>query len=92
MPIIGDIFQNKPSSMANITKLNNVVSIIYHFISSFRVELKKRNSQIILLNTASNVYKSETQTAIQNLENLKEELNQVLLYKGDISITRASVA
>ena len=43
----------------------------------FRVELKKRNSQIILLNTASNVYKTETQTAIQNLENLKEELNQV---------------
>ena len=74
--------------MANITKLNDIV-ILFLFL---RVELKKRNSQIILLNTASNVYKSETQTAIQNLENLKEELNQVLLYKGDISITRASVA
>ena len=45
----------------------------------FRVELKKRNSQIILLNTASNVYKTETQTAIKNLENLKEELNQVII-------------
>ncbi len=77
--------------MANITKLNNIV-YSNSIILFLRVELKKRNSQIILLNTASNVYKSETQTAIQNLENLKEELNQVLLYKGDILITRASVA
>ena len=39
--------------------------------------MKRKNNQIILLSTAANVYQTETGAANRNLENLKEELNQV---------------